>query len=332
MNALTSSGIALNPAGWKQAPYIEQWLGVWAMREAEFMGLAEVVRGLNLSVHMNSGAPEAARDDAQSRAPVLQDAVALISISGRMQKMESSLALSTSTVEVRRQIRAAAANPDIGSIVLLIDSPGGTVAGTKDLADDVAAAAARKPIVAYLEDMAASAAYWVASQCTEIRANATALVGSIGTYGVVYDMSAKAAIEGVKVHVVRAGAFKGAGVGGTEVTPEQLAEFQREIDALNEYFVDGVAAGRKLDKARVQALADGRVWIGQEAISAGLIDGVSTIDEAVARATDSVTTVGVDRLGRIDPDAVAANAAGTQSAYQTISAHVTRARTTGLRP
>lgn len=280
MNPLT-----INPEGWRDAPYVEQWLGVWAMREQEFMGLADVVRGMNLQVHLAGPGPEAAREAAASgRGVTSNEGVALIELRGRMQKQSASMGQSASTVAVRRQMRAAAADPEIGSILMVIDSPGGTVSGTQDLADDIASAAAIKPVIAYIEDIGASAAYWAASQATQILAGKTAAVGSIGTYGVVYDMSAAAAMEGVKVHVVRAGDMKGAGVPGTEVTAAQLADYQREVNSLNEFFLAGVAQGRKLSMDQVRSFADGRVWIGQQAVDMGLIDGVSTIDQALGSA------------------------------------------------
>ena len=123
----------------------------------------------------------------------------------------------------------------------------------------------------------------MASQASRIIANETALVGSIGTYGVVQDTSGMAAMEGVRVHVIRAGAFKGAGTPGTEITAEHLTEMQRTVDGLNEYFLAGVAAGRSmLTAARVRELADGRAWLAAEAKTLGLIDAIGSFDQALS--------------------------------------------------
>lgn len=269
-------------------PYLEQWFGLWAMHEPAFGALAQTARSLNLSVHMASPEAAAARQQPVTSPMSVVDSVAVVEMRGRMQKHESSLGQAASTVAVRRAIRAAANNPDIGAIMLVIDSPGGTVAGTQDLAADIAAANSIKPVTAYIEDIGASAAYWAASQASRVYAGPTAAVGSIGTYGVVYDTSAMATMEGVKVHVVRAGAMKGAGTPGTEVTPEQLADFQREVDALNEFFVAGVSAGRKMDLDSVRKLATGQVWIGQQAVDTGLIDGVKSFDAALLETAATV--------------------------------------------
>jgi ClpP class serine protease len=97
--------------------------------------------------------------------------------------------------------------------------------------------------------------------------------------------------EGYKVHVVRAGQFKGAGVPGTEVTADQLADYQREINALNEQFLAGVARGREMSIDDIRKLATGQVWVGQEAVDCGLADGVGSFDQAlgVARAASMKT-------------------------------------------
>lgn len=283
--------LTLNPAGWRSAPYIEQWLGIWAMREQEFHATAEMVRGINLSLHLAGPAPEAAREIAADNSfAVTSDGVALIEIRGRMQKQQSSMGSAASTVAVRQQIRAAVRSEDVRAILMVVDSPGGTVAGTKELADDIAAAGKTKPVIGFAEDMAASAAYWAISQATQVFAQPTAMVGSIGTYGVVHDMSALAAKEGVKVHVIRAGALKGAGTPGTEVTPEQLAAFQEEVNTLNEFFLAGVASGRGMTIDQVRALATGQAWIGQKAVDAGLIDGVATFEQALATARSAAAT------------------------------------------
>lgn len=267
----------------QRVPHLDQWLGLWAMDERAFCGLAHRLASLDLHVHLSSDAPElATATAAEQRRFLSNDGVAVIEIEGRMMKHVSSLGDGTSTVLARRAIRSAAADPDVAAILLRIDSPGGTVAGTQDLADEVAAAAKKKPTQAFIEDACASAAYWIASQTDKIWANPTALIGSIGTYGVVQDLSQMAENEGVKVHVVRAGDFKGMGAPGTAVTSEQLAEFQRIVTEVNDHFLRGVAQGRKMEPSAVRAIADGRVHLAKPAVGMGLIDGVKSLDEVLS--------------------------------------------------
>jgi len=267
-------------------PHLDQYFGVWAIAEDVFRSAVERVSALDLAGHVARHQEPAAVAAASARsgadAPILEGGIALIAISGSMMKYSSSLGGGTSTVSVRRQLRQAAADPEVKAIILKIDSPGGTVSGTQDLANDIAAAAARKPVYGFAEDLCASAGYWALSQATKVFANATALVGSIGTYMVVTDLVGAAAQQGAKVHVIRAGDFKGMGVPGTEITREHLDELQRVTDGLNEHFVRVVAAGRGLSLTRVRELADGRVHIASEAQSLGLIDAVQSFDATVA--------------------------------------------------
>jgi signal peptide peptidase SppA len=282
-------GLTLNPAGWRDAPFVEQWLGHWAMREQEFQLLADKMRGFNLSVHLDS---QAARDAAKPNQEAMQgsytrdaEGVATIEIRGRMQKQPAgSMGQAAATVGLRRAVRAACADDEVGSILLILDSPGGTIAGTAELAADVGAAAKVKPVFGLAEDMCCSACYWVGAQCSELLTQSSAMVGSIGTYGVVYDQSAAAAQEGVKVHVIRAGDMKGVGTPGTEVTTQQLLELQNEINSLNDVFLSGIASGREMPLDKVKELATGQVWIGQQAVDAGLADGVASIDQAMQKA------------------------------------------------
>lgn len=208
---------------------------------------------------------------------------AVLQLTGAMMKGRSKFG-GVSTVDTRRYLRAAVADPEVGSILLVIDSPGGTVSGTQSLADEIRAADAAKPVVAHIEDLGASAGYWIASQARSVSANRSALVGSLGTFGVIRDTSGQAQAEGVKVHVITTGANKGAGVDGAPITPAQLADAQRVIDDLNALFMGAVQNGRRFTPDQTAALFDGRVHVATSAKSLGLIDAVQSMDQAVAMA------------------------------------------------
>lgn len=276
-------------------PHLDQYFGVWAILEDTLRAALARVEKLNLRAHVEIRQGRRSRTEAASPEPkaistfgdyeLTADGVAIIELTGPLMKFASSLSGGTSTVAARRNLRLAIADERVKAIALRIDSPGGTVSGTKDLADDVASAAAKKPLMAYIEDLGASAAYWIASQAETIACNPTAMVGSIGTYAVLADSSAQAKKKGLVMHVVRAGDFKGMGVPGTPVTDEQLAEMQRLVDDLNSHFLQAVAAGRNLPAKTVAGLADGRVHVGVRARELGLVDVVQSFDEALASLT-----------------------------------------------
>lgn len=208
--------------------------------------------------------------------------IAVIEMTGAMAKSAGKYA-QVGTVRTRQAIRAAVADPECCALCLCADSPGGTVAGTQQLADEVRAADMLKPTYGHVEDLCASAAYWTLSQTRRMTANPSALVGSLGTYAVVYDTSEAAKMEGVKVHVLSTGPQKGAFVEGAEVKPEQIQEAQRTVDGLNALFKSGIMNGRRMNQAQADGLFDGRVHIASQARSLGLIDAVQSFEFTLAQ-------------------------------------------------
>jgi protease-4 len=205
---------------------------------------------------------------------ITETGVAVIRLVGILEKGQ--------TRHVRSLLRNATEDPQVDGILLVIDSPGGTVAGTADLAASIRSAAKAKPVHAFVEDLTASAAYWAASQAAKVFANTnTAIVGSIGTYAVLVDSSAMADRAGIKVHVVRAGEHKGAGVPGTQVTQSQLDHTQHLVDAINGEFVKAVAVGRRMSATMVRHVADGRLHTAADAVRLRLVDGIQSIDKTI---------------------------------------------------
>lgn len=276
--------------------HFDQYSDPIAMERKALQATVDAIRNVDLVAHI-----EAERKAIESRVQNSEDGtpyavnsngIAQIDIVGKMTKYGSSFASYQGNIRTRRALRQAANDASVSGIFILIDSPGGSTAGIEDLAADVAAVAARKPTHVYIEDMGASAAYWVASQAARVSAGPSALVGSIGTYGVLYDMSKAYEDAGIKVHVVNAGQFKGAAVEGTPLEEEQLADFRRVIEEINDRFIEGVASGRAMTEAQVRAIADGRVHTGDKARKLGLIDAVETIDDAMSALVERVSESG----------------------------------------
>ena len=220
------------------------------------------------------------------------DGVGIIPIEGLMAKLAGSVNGSsqprgTAMNVVRRSLKLALADDDVHTILLYVDSPGGTVPGISDVAKQIRAARTRKPVVAFVDGMMASAAYWLGSQADEVVANDTGHVGSIGVYTILDDWHAFFEEHGVERHLVKAGKFKGTGVPGLKITKEELEPIQREIDHIYDTFVQAVAGGRKLDVSAVLKLADGTVRTGESARVAGLVDRVKTFDDLMGELTSS---------------------------------------------
>ncbi len=215
---------------------------------------------------------------------VAVDGIAVIDLDGPLMRGVSKYG-GTSTIDVRHALRAAAADPEVDGILLRINSPGGHVHGTPELADEIRAADAVKPVHAAVGTGGAhSAAYWAAAQARVITAHATSRVGSIGTYAVIVDSSRAAENAGMTVHVVSSGDLKGQGVEGTVISDEYLETVREEVEFLTDAFVAAVRQGRgsRLSPETLAAALDGRTLPAAQAAQIGLIDAVGTEQEAMA--------------------------------------------------
>ncbi len=250
--------------------------------------------------------------------------IAQIHIAGTMSRGGSFWG-GTSTEAVRDEIRAAVENPQVSGIVLSINSPGGYVRGTKELADAVKAAAETKPVYAAIQDVGASAAYWVASQATRVFATEDSVVGSIGTMAVVTDSSRAAEDAGYKVHVIRADAtseHKAFGQPGVPISENQLTEVKKQLNAFNDFFVSAVANGRGLNKTQLAQVADGRVFLAGEAKDLGLIDEVASTQQVLsmieaATSANALRSVAVSNAETTNATADVAQQPSTVETVQT---------------
>ena len=223
--------------------------------------------------------------DGSRKSYPIDGGVALLAISGVMQKADgSSMDDSCSTVRTRRVVRQAASDPDVKAVLVRFDSPGGTVAGNDDLATDVRKLAAAKPTYAYCEDMCASAAYYVASQCNSVYANSGALIGSIASLISTYDYSALFADMGVESVVIAPddAPFKGTGAMGSVLTDAQRTYLKGIVTDSAGAFRQAVKRGRGMNDAELGTVWDGRVFPAKEARSLKLVDGITSYDNVLA--------------------------------------------------
>ncbi len=218
----------------------------------------------------------------------VRDGLAVISIRGVLTKNPGFFQMlfgGTSTAMATRAVQTAGADPDVKNVLLIIDGPGGSVDGLAELGDAVWALRQEKRVIAQVSGMAASAHYYVASQAHQIFAHRMDMVGSIGTKMVLWDVSKAFEEAGIEPVVIATGEFKAAGEPGTVITDEHKEDFQRIVDAYFNDFVDMIARGRGMAKAKVREAADGRLFLADEAMGMGLINGIRTLDETVAKLT-----------------------------------------------
>lgn len=253
---------------------LHDYFGIWAVDL--------VTRPFDLKQHISAGPQGKLIASTMEMHPVKGGKnIAFVKVSGSLMKGQPWMG-GTSTIQLRSDIRAAAKDPNVQSILLGIDSPGGTVAGTSDLAAEVKAARKSKPVWAHVSDLGASAAYWVASQASAIYANTpTALVGSIGTLQTIYDYSQAAETAGIKTHVFRTGPLKGLGTPGAPVTEEQVSHMQTLVNEMQTHFDAAVMKGRGFTSKQLESVRTGGVFPAAEAQTLRLIDGIRSLDATV---------------------------------------------------
>jgi signal peptide peptidase SppA len=188
----------------------------------------------------------------------------------------------TSYEGLKYQLSQAAADPKTRSVLIDLDSPGGEAVGAFEAAEAVRAVAARKPVVAVVNGMAASAAYAIASGATRIITTPSGLSGSIGVVMLHADISGAMSKAGIKPTLIYAGARKVDGNPYGPLSAEVKASIQAEIDGFYDAFIATVAAGRpKLSAGAIRA-TEARVFIGEAAVRAGLADAIGTFESALA--------------------------------------------------
>lgn len=214
------------------------------------------------------------------------DGVAVIPVDGVLSKrmnLFSQISGGVSTDLLARDLKAALNDPAVKAIVLTIDSPGGTVDGTVDIARIVYESRGIKPIVAYTDGTMASAAYWIGSATDKVYiGNDATLVGSIGVVAMHQDVSKAEEQRGIKTTEIYAGRYKRIASQYAPLSEEGRAYLQDRVDYLYSVFVSNVANYRGVPVEKVlKDMADGKVFSGKQAVDAGLVDGISTLDALI---------------------------------------------------
>jgi signal peptide peptidase SppA len=215
------------------------------------------------------------------KAYIAEDGTGVIPIAGVIGKGLSPIEKMTGAVDVNAiadAIDEFSANPQVTRIAFQVSSPGGTVTGVEELANKVRNIS--KPTMAYTDSEMASAAYWISSAADKVVASPSSTVGSIGVYMTIADMTEMAKAQGIKMVVIKSGKFKGAGIPGTSLSEEQVANLQQGVDEIHADFKASVLQTRKLVKAEDM---EGQVFSGKQAAQRNLVTGLAdSFSEAVA--------------------------------------------------
>jgi protease-4 len=193
-------------------------------------------------------------------------------------KVEGVILSSKETIKELKKYRE---DPSIKAIVLSVDSPGGAVVPSQEIYEEVKKTAAQKKVVVSMGSVAASGGYYISAPATKIMANSATVTGSIGAYMETINISALMDKIGVKREVVKSAKYKDMGALYHGLGADERAMFQGLLDDIHRQFVEAVASGRKMPIEKVEGLADGRIFTGRQALKAGLVDKLGTLQDAI---------------------------------------------------
>lgn len=261
----------------------------WAMDPAAMAAYAAILgRGYARRLGIDgieAAAPEAA---APARAaPARQGGIAVVNVFGPIMQRASQFGpceAGAAAEDIDAALSAAVADETVGQVIMRFDTPGGSVFGIQELGDRIRALRASKPIIGIADSLSASAGYWLLAQCTEAYVTPGGMVGSIGVYSAHEDVSKAMEASGIKVELVSAGRFKVEGNPFEPLSEEARGHMQAQVNHYADVFHKAVAKGRGVPVDQVRAgMGEGRCLQADAALAAGMVDGISTFADLVAK-------------------------------------------------
>lgn len=231
-------------------------------------------------------------------------AIAVLPFYGVAVQRTDALGEAIGLVSIRRfthAFRAALADDSVRGIVVDIDSPGGSVYGVMELADEISHSRARKPIFAVANSLAASGAYWIASAASEFYVTPGGEVGGIGVYDMHVDLSKGLEQAGIETTLIAAGKFKTEGNPFQPLGTDARAAMQKRVDRYFRAFVTAVAKHRGVPESAVRnGMGEGRLLGAERAKGENMDDGIATFDDVVVRFGRRVSRVKATNASRVD--------------------------------
>lgn len=278
----------------RSAIFSHPWAILPSRLETIFAYLAARADG----VELNAGEIAEFEAAKRSREMKISKNVAVIPITGtiahRMGGMDA-MSGGASTKQISADTRRALDDNSVAGVVYHIHSPGGTVDGVPELADEIRSLRGSKPIYAVADTMAASAAYWIASAADEVFVTPSGQVGSIGVFAVHEDFSEQYEQLGERRELIASSKFKGEGMDFMPLTSELRAHIEEQVLAYDDLFVSAVAKGRGVAEGLVRnKFGQGRMVMAKDAVRVGMADNVGTLDAAI----DQILQIDVGGSGR----------------------------------
>ena len=265
---------------------------VWAILPSKMAEITEFMAYKSIGRHITI---EEARDrfgDSRDRKPAKSGGgIGVMPVYGTISQRAGLLQEASggaSVDQLTAQFRDFMADDSIHTIVLDIDSPGGSVAGLTEFANEIYKARRTKPVIAVANSLMASAAYWIASSASEIVASPSSKVGAIGVIAAHENQQSAMEKLGIDVSLITAGKYKAENNPFEPLTKEGRAEIQRRVDESYGMFTRDIARGRGIPVQAVRdGFGEGRIFGAKDAVRMGMADRVATLEEVLATANKS---------------------------------------------
>jgi len=269
----------------------------WAITSGKFAEIQEVYRrhiyGEKLDIEGITSAIGNKKEDIGLEVVGNVAIIPIQGVIGKKMNLLSEISGGVSTQMVERDFNAALNHPEVEVIVLDIDSPGGAVDGTPELANAIFEARGNKPIVAFSDGIMASAAFWIGAAADKVFISGrTVEVGSIGVVATHTDISKAEEKDGIKTTEIVAGKFKRIASQHGPLTKDGRDSIQESVDEVFSVFVSDVSKFRGVSEEKVlSSMADGRIFIGNKAVEAGLVDGIMTRESVLKNQSSNDNNV-----------------------------------------
>jgi protease-4 len=188
--------------------------------------------------------------------------------------------------EIVDELKEHTKDDSIKAVVLRVDSPGGAVAPSQEIYEEVKKASEEKNVVVSMGSIAASGGYYISAPADMIYANPGTLTGSIGVIMEIPNIEALMTKIGIKTEVIKSGRHKDMASAFRKMDSEERELLQSVMDNVHEQFIKAVAEGRKLKAEEIRPIADGRIFTGEQAKSLKLIDETGTLEDAIRKAAE----------------------------------------------
>jgi len=183
-----------------------------------------------------------------------------------------------------KELRKLRLDEKVKAVVLRVNSPGGSATASEVIGREVDLIRKQKPVIVSMGNFAASGGYWIAMGADQIFAQANTVTGSIGVFGLLFNIQDIASKNGITWDIVKTSKFADIQTNSRPKSPEELARLQKVVNLIYDRFISNVATHRKLPKNQVQEIAQGRVWSGSQAKQLGLVDEIGGLDAGIAAA------------------------------------------------